>query len=441
MQRLLTMFVGLLIPVFVSAQDRPNIVLIMADDLGYGDLSCYGSELVQTPHIDALAENGIRFTDYHSNGAACSPTRAALMTGRYQQRTGVEGVITAANHREVGLPLEEYTLAEMLKDAGYATAMYGKWHLGYDVEKFGPLRQGFDTFEGFVSGNVDYFNKIDQEGHKDWWIGEELKHVDGYVTDLINDRGAAWITAVQEQDKDKPFFLYLAHGAPHYPLQGPDGVGFREVGNKRVRNAVDDPSATYKAMIESMDAGIGRVMAALDAHGLTENTLVIFCSDNGQAGGGPGSAGPLRGSKGTVYEGGHRVPMVMQWPAAIPEPKESDTMTLGMDLMPTFARFASMDLPEGLLLDGLDLVESSDYQLRNRQAHWVHNNSHAMRDGHWKLVLNGNNAPQLYNLEEDHKESTNLAEQHPERVEAMAAAHQRWLAETREGVVPVSGNR
>ena len=241
MIRYLISFIVLLLfgcPAFsVKAEDayRPNIVLIMADDLGYGDISCYGAKHVNTPHIDALAKNGIRFTDYHSNGAVCSPTRAALMTGRYPQRTGVEGVITAARHREVGLPLEEVTIAEVLKGAGYSTAMYGKWHLGYDIKRFGPQLQGFETFEGFVSGNVDYFHKIDQEGHKDWYIGDELKHVDGYVTDLINDRAVDWIDGHVKKNKNKPFFLYLAHGAPHYPLQGPDDKGFRVVGKKSAR--------------------------------------------------------------------------------------------------------------------------------------------------------------------------------------------------------------
>ncbi|MFK7790328.1 MAG: sulfatase, partial [Phycisphaeraceae bacterium] len=175
MKRLAFIVICLLSAYTSFADERPNIVLIMADDLGYGDLSCYGSDFINTPNIDALAKNGVRFTDYHSNGVVCSPTRAAMMTGRYPQRTGVEGVITAKSHREVGLPLEEVTIAEVLKDAGYSTAMFGKWHLGYDIKKFGPQRQGFETFEGFVSGNVDYFNKIDQAGHKDWYIGDELK--------------------------------------------------------------------------------------------------------------------------------------------------------------------------------------------------------------------------------------------------------------------------
>ncbi|MFN3168954.1 MAG: sulfatase [Phycisphaeraceae bacterium] len=431
-----------------AAAPRPNIVLIMADDLGYGDLSCYGSDFIKTPNIDALAKAGIRFTDYHSNGAVCSPTRASLMTGRYPQRTGVEGVITAHHHRAVGLPLDEVTIAEVLKDAGYATAIFGKWHLGYDVEKFGPLKQGFDTFEGFVSGNVDYFNKIDQQGYKDWWIGEELKHVDGYVTDLINDRGVAWIARQSKENKGQPFFLYLAHGAPHYPLQGPDDEGFREVG-KRVRQPEVDAKLKYKQMIESMDAGIGRVVAELEKRGLRENTLIIFCSDNGQAGRGPGSAGALRGSKGTVYEGGHRVPMVMSGAGIEQAGEVSDTLMVGMDLMPTLASFVGAELPKGLELDGVSLMSPTPWP--GRELHWVHGDASAFRQGHWKLVMNGEGKPELYKLTKetggfvggernnDLGETNDLADLHPERVKQMQEAHERWLEEVREGVDKVSG--
>lgn len=413
---------------------RPNIVLIMADDLGYADIGCYGSDFINTPNIDALAKNGVRFMDYHSNGAVCSPTRAALMTGRYPQRTGVEGVITAKSHRKVGLPLEEVTIAEVLKDAGYATAMFGKWHLGYDIKKFGPQRQGFETFEGFVSGNVDYFNKIDQEGHKDWYVGEELKHVDGYVTDLINDGAVDWIAKHNKENKDKPFFLYLAHGAPHYPMQGPKDKGFREVG-KKVREMPDDVKGTYKAMIESMDEGIGRVVAELKKQGLIGNTLIVFCSDNGQASRYGGSAGPLRGQKGTVYEGGHRVPMVMQWPAIFKGGKENNELIIGMDLFPTFAYFAEANLPNDVVLDGGHPLEPAG----DRELHWLHGNNRAIRQGDWKLVMNGKKKPELYNLKADLGEKDDLADKQPERVKKMREVHEAWLKEMREGVDPVSG--
>jgi len=412
---------------------RPNIVLIMADDLGYGDISCFNSETIHTPNIDALAARGVRFTDYHSNGAVCSPTRAALMTGRYQQRCGVEGVITARGHREVGMPLSEVTMAEMLRDAGYATAMFGKWHLGYDAQ-YNPIHQGFETFEGFVSGNVDYFNKIDQEGHADWWVGDELDDQPGYVTSLINQRAVQWIG----EHHDRPFLLYLAHGAPHYPYQGPEDAGFRVEG-QIVRQPQVDTAQTYREMIEWMDAGIGDVVAALEANGIADNTLVIFCSDNGPAG--PGSAGPLRGHKGQVYEGGHRVPMVMCWPGVLEPGAQWDNPTLGMDMLPTLSALCDAPCPVGHVTDGVavSLLVADGTDGNSRPLHWVHNDQHAIRMDPWKLIYRGNSTPELYNLDVDLAESNNLAVEMPDRVQTMRQIHEQWLNEVRQGVEPVSG--
>lgn len=292
----------------LNAQDRPNFVIIMADDLGYGDLSCYGHPTIQTPHLDRMAEEGIRFTDFHSNGAVCSPTRAALLTGRYQQRSGVQGVITAANHRHTGMPLAELTFAEALKTAGYKTGMFGKWHLGYP-DAFNPVHQGFDEFSGFVSGNIDYHSHVDQAMHLDWWQADKAANEPGYLTDLVSDKGVRFI----EQHKDAPFCLYLAHGAPHYPYQGRKDPPFREPGGKRSAEKVDDFDRRYKEMIEVMDEGIGRILATLEASGIDDRTLVVFMSDNGasaRAIKGIGSVGELRGSKGSLWEGGTRVPCI-----------------------------------------------------------------------------------------------------------------------------------
>ena len=176
----------------ISKNNSPNIIIIMADDLGYGDLSIYGNKKIQTPNIDMLGNDGLLFTDFHSNGTVCSPTRAALLTGKYQQRVGVKGVITAKNHRHVGLSLKEKTFAEIAKQVGYQTAIFGKWHLGYEP-KFNPTQQGFDEYIGFVSGNVDYHSHIDQEGYEDWWFGSELKKEQGYSTDLINEHAVDFI--------------------------------------------------------------------------------------------------------------------------------------------------------------------------------------------------------------------------------------------------------
>jgi arylsulfatase A-like enzyme len=196
-------------------ESKPNIIIILADDYGYGDVGCYGSREYNTPHIDALAAGGMRFTDFHSNGVVCSPTRAALLTGRYQQRSGISGVVTAGAHRHTGMDLKEITFAEVLKAEGYVTGLFGKWHLGYAVE-YNPVHQGFDEFIGYVSGNVDYHAHLDQTGKEDWWKEDELVPENGYTTDLITTHGVDFI----RRHREKPFLLYLAHQAPHYPFQG-----------------------------------------------------------------------------------------------------------------------------------------------------------------------------------------------------------------------------
>ena len=198
-----------------SSNDKPNIILIVADDLGYGDLSIFGNKYISTPNIDKLGKEGIIFTDFHSNGSVCSPTRAALLTGKYQQRVGVSGVITAKNHRDKGLSTNEITFANIANEAGYKTGIFGKWHLGYD-SKFNPVYQGFDEFVGFVSGNIDYHSHIDQEGYTDWWFDNRLNEEVGYSTDLITKHSVDFI----KKNKDENFLLYIAHESPHYPFQG-----------------------------------------------------------------------------------------------------------------------------------------------------------------------------------------------------------------------------
>ena len=209
---------------------RPNIILILADDLGYGDPSCYSGQHLNTPNIDALADGGLKFTDFHANAPVCSPTRAALMTGRYQQRSGLEGVLSARNHRDKGLAGSQITIAQILKQVGYATAIYGKWHLGYQP-RFNPNRFGFDEFRGFVSGNVDYHSHIDQIGQEDWWENLELQPEEGYSTDLITQHGLSFI----KRHADQPFFLYLAHECPHYPYQGRNDPAGRNIGNPQIQ--------------------------------------------------------------------------------------------------------------------------------------------------------------------------------------------------------------
>ena len=406
----------------VQASTKPNIIFIMADDLGYGDLSCYGSKTIRTPHLDKLAKTGVKCTDYHSNGAVCSPTRAALMTGRYQQRAGVPGVITAKSHRHTGLALKEWTMGEAMKELGYQTAMFGKWHLGYDP-KFNPIKQGFDEFKGFVSGNVDYHRHIDQEGHFDWWQQDQLKDDPGYITDLITNYALNYI----RRKKNQPFCLILNHGAPHYPIQGRKTPGFRVTGKtnkQQPRLKLDDPKAIYKEMIEVMDEGIGKIVHELDQLGLRKNTLIIFCSDNGPAK--IGSAGIFRGKKGQVYEGGHRVSGIFNWPATLPTGKECNTPILCMDMLPTFISIAGGTIDSKRKFDGINILPALQGQtLKRKPLFWQHGGSTAVREGNWKLIIRKGKT-ELFDLSKDVSEKHNLARKHPEKVRQLTQLITRW---------------
>ena len=381
---------------------KPNFILIMADDLGHGDLGCYGGDRNPTPHLDALALDGMRFTDYHSNGAVCSPTRAALMTGRYPQRAGIGGVITAKSHRDVGMAVEETTIADLLSGNGHTTAIFGKWHLGYDP-RFSPVRQGFGEFAGFVSGNVDYFSHIDQEGYKDWWRGDRLEAEEGYVTHRITAHALRFIG----ENKDKPFFLYLPHLAPHAPYQGPDDGAIRggDGGRRRTGAGPRDIRSTYAAMIAEMDKGVGEILEALDRHGLAGRTLVVFCSDNGANAN--GSNGSFRAGKGSIHEGGHRVPMIARWPGTIPAGKTSAATVLGMDFLPTFLDAAGIDPPGNI--DGTSIlpVLRGAAELPERTVFWSTGKDAAARRGPWKLVVRGGKGEgELYHLGDDPAEKS-----------------------------------
>lgn len=409
-----------------TGSKQPNIVLIMADDLGYGDLSCYGSKTIHTPNLDQLAAGGIRFTDFHSNGAVCSPTRAALLTGKYQQRVGIPGVVTAKHHRHHGLALGEKTFAESFKEAGYKTGIFGKWHVGYDP-KFNPIHQGFDEYIGYVSGNVDYQSHVDQEGFEDWWSGDQLKQEDGYSTDLITNHAVDFI----KRHREEPFLLYIPHEAPHYPIQGRNSKAEREIGGK---NGVDfiaygseeNKEELYKEMVEVMDEGIGKVIQSLKDLKLDSNTLVFFCSDNGGTAK-LSSNGALRGSKGSVWEGGHRVTAIACYPGIIAPNQVSNAQTLTMDLYPTLVDLIGAEIPKNI--DGISFKNHMlmGEALPERELFWQHGKQTAMRMGEWKLVLETKEAkPKLFNLISDIGETSDLALQKPELVSQMLKKIKLW---------------
>ncbi|QDT92081.1 sulfatase-like hydrolase/transferase [Gimesia algae] len=438
--QIIVLAVYTLLPALLSAADtipHPNIVLIMADDLGYGDLSCYGSKECTTPHLDRLAENGMRFTDFHSSGAVCSPTRAGLLTGRYQQRAGIDGVVYAdpKKNRHHGLQKNEITLAQCLQDAGYQTGMFGKWHLGYQ-RQYNPTFRGFQQFTGYVSGNVDYFAHLDGTGVFDWWHNAELNREEqGYVTHLINDHAVEFI----RHQREKPFFVYIAHEAVHYPYQGPHDQPMRKEGGGEIKTAKrKDIANAYREMNNEMDKGIGKVVAVLNELKLTDKTFIFFLSDNGANKN--GSNGKLRGFKGSLWEGGHRVPAIACWPGQIPSGTVCDETVISIDLMPTILELTKAKVPAGRKLDGVSLVTllTDQQSLAPRQIYWAYNGKSAVRQGPWKLLLNQTRKDpvELYNLSQDLSESKNLVEAQPQRVQQMQSAFAAWKTEVQQTATP-----
>ncbi|VGO18599.1 sulfatase-like hydrolase/transferase [Pontiella sulfatireligans] len=401
--------------------DRPNFIFIMADDMGYSGLSCYDNASgIKTPHLDRMAANGVKFTDFHSNGAVCSPTRAALLSGRYQQRTGITSVVKAKECRNQGLALEEFTIAEMLKSGGYRTALFGKWHVGYST-KFNPVKQGFDEFIGFVSGNVDYQSHLDLAQQEDWWKQDQLTPEEGYQTTLIGSHALDFM----ERNQKNPFFLYVAFGAPHSPFQGPGDPAVRGAGS--VKQSEIDMECAYREMIESMDAEVGRICTKLEELGLVKNTFIFFCSDNGPAKEWSKSA-DLKGGKGSMSEGGHRVPGIAFWPGTIPPAVTGETAMI-LDFYTTYAALSGTPVPEQVQLDGVDLspLLFNGEKLPVRTLYWSKPGAGAARRGPWKYFPQQKGA--LYNLDTDLAETTDVSAQHPEIVQQLKAEYVRWDAE------------
>ena len=423
-----------------SRARKPNIIYIMIDDLGYGDVGCYGSELNRTPHIDRLADKGMLFTDYHTNGPMCTPTRASLMTGKYQHRFGekFEGPLSGKTQYDEGLPLEATTIAEALGGAGYVTGMYGKWHLGYKPPYL-PPDQGFDEFIGLGSGDGDHHTHIDRSGRKDWWNNNKLRMEEGYSTDLITDHSVDFI----QNHKNEPFFLYVAHLSIHFPWQGPDDPPHRVEGKDYADDKwgiIPDKNNVgphVKAMVESIDDGVGRIMDTLKSLDLLDNTLVIFTSDNGgythygDTHFNISSNGPLRGQKTELYEGGHRVPFIASWPGKIPERITSHELVMTMDMFPTFCDLAGANIPADLELDGISIAPHlvNQQPIGKRTVCWKMDDERAIRKGDWKLLLLGDKNPELYHLAEDIGETQNLASKYPDRVEELKKEYYEWEAD------------
>jgi arylsulfatase A-like enzyme len=430
--------------------DRPNVVLICCDDLGYGDLGCYGAAY-ETPNVDALADDGIRLTDCHSNAPVCSPSRASLLTGRYPQRAGVPSNAPQGRpetNPETGLPPSERTLAAYLGDAGYRTGAFGKWHLGM-TEEDGPNAHGFDEFFGFRSGCVDFYSHIMMwlQGngvppyHDLWENGEEVWRNGEYLTDLITERATEFLTEAAAEER--PFFTYVAYNAPHYPLHAPED--YRE----RVRHLGLDPERqAIAAMLQGVDDGVGAIVEVLEEAGVRENTVLLFTSDHGPSreirnhldgsrdpfeG---GKTGGYRGEKFSLFEGGIRVPGIASYPGAIPRGETSDELVVGMDAVPTILDFCGVEPAATESFDGESLrgVLTEGESTPHDRVYWSSGEQLAVRDGDWKLTLDAReNAGDpdeavLADLDADPGESTNLVDEHPERADRLETAVRDWRA-------------
>lgn len=402
----------------------PNIIVIMADDLGYGDTSIYGDGWVETPNLERMAAGGLTFTDFHANSSVCSPTRAAFLTGRYQQRVGIVDVV--ARHLDTpGLDPSQATLPSLLKRAGYRTALQGKWHLGMQTE-FNPTRHGFDEFRGYLGGYIDYHS------HKNsWHNGLKIEDQPGYSTHLITRNSIGFI----EANKDNPFFLLVAHEAVHLPFQTPDDTPEnRKPIPKSEQWKRERIRPKYKIMLAEMDDGIGQILDTLEACNLTDNTLVFFFSDNGAIG--AGSNAPFRGGKFSHYEGGHRVPAIAYWPGKIKPATRTAATVVAMDLLPTALDLAGIPHPAGRPLDGTSikslLLEQTPLPDRQLFFGYEPKLGTAMRDGDWKMLVKGDKI-ELYNLATDIGERTNLTARHPDRTKSMTAAIHEWKTATVPG--------
>ena len=419
---------------------KPNIILFLIDDLGYGDLGCYGNSKVSTPNIDQLASEGIKFTDFHSNGPKCTPTRAALLTGMYQNRFGekFEGPLSGKTQYDEGLPLEAITIPEMLKKSGYKTGMFGKWHLGYK-EPYLPTNQGFDEFVGLAAGDGDHHSHIDRWGREDWWQGNQLNMEEGYSAELLTKHSKEFI----RRNQDHPFFLYIAHLAIHFPWQGPEDPAQREKGTTYEDDKwgiIPDRDNVFphvRSMIKSVDTGVGEIVHLIDELNLTENTLIIFTSDNGgyihynNQFHNISSNGNLRGQKTDVYEGGHRVPFIAKWPGKIENGIVSDATAMTFDLLPTLLSFSGIQFQNLMNLDGIDLSQHfiNQKDLPDRTLFWKMGDEIAVREGEWKMVKLGNNSPELYNLRQDIREQNDVSGENSELVNDLNQKLLEWESE------------
>lgn len=403
---------------------RPNVIFILADDLGWGDLSCYGRPDYRTRNLDRLASEGVRFTDAYSASAVCTPTRCAFITGRYPGRSkiGLVEPLPSTNNR-VGLEPGHPTIASLLKANGYDTALVGKWHLGFRPE-WGPNAHGFDEFFGILAGASDYHLHKNGLGQPDLYENLTLVERSGYLTDLLTDRAVDYI----KRRRSAPFYLSLHYTAPHWPWQdrkGGERVVFTDKTIEPVTMGSGGSLKLYAEMMHSLDEGIGRVMAALKTAGIERNTLVIFTSDNG--GERFSYQWPFSGEKGDLLEGGIRVPAIVRWPAAIPAKRVTRQMGITMDWTATILAAAETRAAKEFPLDGINLLPILKGQspLQDRSFFWRIYDQDALRQGKWKYFRNGERR-RLFDLSIDQHEQADFSGQHPDVLRRLAGEFDKW---------------
>jgi arylsulfatase A-like enzyme len=408
-------------------ESRPNIVFILADDLGWGDLSCYGRPDYRTPHIDSLAAQGTKFTDAYSASAVCTPTRCGYITGRYPARfkIGLQEPLPATN-RDVGLEPGQPTIGSFLKQSGYDTALIGKWHLGFRPE-WGPNAHGFDEFFGILAGAGDYFLHKNGLGQPDLYENVTPVVRNGYLTELLTERAVSYVS----KRRSAPFFLSLHYTAPHWPWQGPKGgetVNFTDKSIEPVSMGGGGSLKLYAQMMKSLDDGVGRVMQAIRNGGIDRKTLVIFTSDNG--GERFSYEWPFSGRKGDLLEGGIRVPAIVRWPGVVPANRVTPQMAITMDWTATMIAAGKAEVAADRSLDGIDLlpVINGARRVFDRTFFWRIYAQDAVRQGKWKMFRNGE-VRRLFDLTVDQHEQADFSRAQPEVLRALISEFDKWNAQ------------
>lgn len=413
-----------------AADSRPNILIFLTDDLGAGDIGPYGAPDIQTPNLDRLARQGVRFTNSYSNGPVCTPTRCALMTGRYQQRYGLEWALVPAQ-RELGLSPSVPTLPRLLKNAGYRTAMFGKWHLGSTLPNM-PVKHGFDYFYGITGGNVDFYSHENIEQTHDLWENEERIREPGYLTELLTRRAVNYLDEHARSHRETPFFVYVPYNAVHWPFQAPG----RPHDIRTRATWYDGDRADYKLMVESVDHSVGAILDTVERNRLS-NTLVIFTNDNG--GERLSRNLPYFHHKATLWEGGIRVPTLMRWTGKLPANKDCHQPMMTMDLMVTALRAAGVAPPENA--DGIDLLPfaSGKQPVIERTFFWridrADRKQQAVRRGNLKWIRDGA-IEMVYDLERDPGERLNIFTRLPEKAVELRKAYAEWEADLAKNPPP-----